>query len=155
MAAEVDYTALTKATGFSDGFPLAEPTPFDGKEKDFWRKVRLDFSKTNLAAADWAKVMIIPAHTYVKEVMTYIVTPEAAAAALCVGDVSADGSVTWVASQDGDVADVVKITLVAATNGATRGKYYHAAGAIYVSATSILDTLVLDVYVHCMVLDPL
>ena len=150
----VDYTAKTKAQGFNDGFPAAQATPFDGLKKDFWRKVRLDFSKTNLADGDWAKVMVIPAHTYVQEVMTCIVTPEGGASGIGVGDVSADHSVTWLAAQDGNVADTTKITLVADANGATRGKYYHAAGALYISATAILDTLVIDVYVHCMVVDP-
>lgn len=133
--AEVDYTdseALVKFASITPG----------------WDKIRIDFTKEHLAAADWAKVMTIPAHTYVHEVMTYIVTPCAVASALCVGDASADGSVTWVASQDGNVADTVKITLVADTNGATRGKFYHTAGALYVSATPEMDTLVLDIYVH-------
>ena len=154
MAALVDYTALTKATGFSDGFPLAQPTPFDGKEKDFWRKVRLDFSKTNLTDADWAKIMVIPAHTFVIEVMTCIVTIDAEATVIYVGDASSDHSNTWEANATGAVADVVTITLVADTNGATRGKYYHSAGALYLSANATLDTLVIDVYVHCMMLDP-
>lgn len=154
MAALVDFTALKPATGFTDGFPKAEPTPFDGKDKDFWRKVRLDFSKTNLADADWAKIMVIPAHTYVIEVMTYIVAIQADATTIYIGDANADHTATWEANATGAVADVVAITLVADTNGATRGKYYHAAGALYLSATVALSTLVIDVYVHCMVMDP-
>ncbi len=154
MATQVDYTALAEATGFKDGFPICNASPVDGIAKDFWRKVRLDFSKTNLTDGDWAKIMAIPAHTHIKEVMTCIVTPEGAASGIVVGDADADHSATWVAAQDGDVADVVKITLVADANGATRGKYYHAAGALYLSATALLDTLVIDVYVHCMTMDP-
>jgi hypothetical protein len=155
MAALVDYTALTPATGWEDTFPVCASTPVDGIAKDFWRKVRIDFSLTNLTDTDWAKIMVIPAHTYVFEVMTVIVTPEGEAAGITVGDVDADHTVTWVPTQAGTSANVTTITLVATTNGATRGKYYHAAGALYISGTSDFDTLVIDVYAHCMTLDPL
>ena len=150
MAALVDYTALTPATGFEDGYPVAVKTPVSGLKVDYWRKVRLDFSLTNLAAADWAKIMVIPANTYVLDVMTYILTEEGGASGITIGDASADGSTTWVATQDGNVADVAKITLVADANGATRGKLYSSAGALYLSATAELDTLKIDVYVHCI-----
>jgi hypothetical protein len=139
MAEVVDYTGTAALTKFASVAPG-------------WDKIRVDFTKKHLAAADWAKIAVIPAHTYVFEVATYIVVPAAAASAFCVGDVSADGSVTWVASQDADTADVVAITLVADTNGATRGKYYHSAGALYVSATPEMDTLVVDIYVHAQYL---
>jgi hypothetical protein len=154
MAALVDYTALVESTGFKDTFPVAAATPFAGVAKDFWRKVRLDFSKTNLTDADWAKIMTIPAHTYVHEVMTYIVTIQADATTIYIGDANADHTATYEANATGAVADVVTITLVADTNGATRGKYYHTAGALYLSATVTLTTLVIDVYVHCQTLDP-
>ncbi len=149
-----DFTVHTEAEGYKDTFPIQNAMPVDGINKEFWRKVRLDFSKTNLADGTWAKIMVIPAHTRVKEVMTCIVTPEGAASGIGIGDVDADHSVTWVAAQDGDAADVTKITLVADANGATRGKYYHAAGALYLSATALLDTLVIDVYAHMMIIDP-
>jgi len=155
MAALVDYTALTTATGWTDGFPICAATPVDGTATDFWRKVRLDFSKTNLASADWAKIMVIPAHTYVHEILTHVLTVDAGATALEFGDSAGDGATEWLATAAGDVVDIVKITLVADTNGATRGKYYHAAGALYMSPTGICDTLLIDVYVHCMKLDPL
>jgi hypothetical protein len=155
MAALVDYTALTTATGWTDTFPKCAATPVDGIKKDFWRKVRVDFSLTNLADADWAKIMVIPAHTYVFEILTCILTVEAADAGIVIGDASADHTTTWITAQTGQVADVAHITLVANTNGATRGKYYHAAGALYISGTSAFDTLCIDVYVHCMTLDPL
>ena len=155
MAALVDYTALTTATGWTDTFPICAATPVDGIQKDFWRKVRVDFSKTGLADTNWAKIMTIPAHTYVFDVMTYIVTLEAGAAGITIGDADADHTTTWVATQAGTAADVAKITLVADTNGITRGKYYHTAGALYISGTSAFDTLVIDVYAHCMTLDPL
>ena len=154
MAALVDYTALAEATGFKDTFPISTGTPFGGVQKDYWRKVRLDFSKTNLTDADWAKIMTIPAHTFVTEVMTYIVTIQATATTIYIGDANADHTATWEANATAAVADVVTITLVADTNGATRGKYYHAAGALYLSATVDLTTVVIDVYVHCMNLDP-
>ena len=152
--AALNYTALTAATGWKDTFPVCAATPVDGLAKDFWRKVRLDFALTNLATADWAKIMDIPAHTYVHEVMAYVATVDAGVTALVIGDVDADGELAWLATSAGDVVDVVTITLVADTNGATRGKYYHTAGALYMSPTGICDTLVLDVYVHCMNLDP-
>jgi hypothetical protein len=154
MAALVDYTALTEATGWTDGFPICASTPVDGVATDYWRKVRLDFSKTNLATADWIKFMVIPAHTYVHEIMTHVLTADAGATALVFGDAAGDASETWLATAAGDVADIVKITLVADTNGATRGKYYHTAGALYMSPTGICDTLLIDVYVHCMNMDP-
>ena len=154
MAALVDYTALTAATGWEDGFPICAATPVDGIKKDFWRKVRVDFSLTNLTDGDWAKIMVIPAHTYVFEVMTYIVTEEGGASGVTIGDASSDHSNTWVLTQTAAAADVTSITLVAATNGATRGKYYHTAGGIYISGTATFDTLVIDVYVHCMTMDP-
>ena len=155
MAALVNYTALTHATGYYDKFPLCAATPVDGIKKDFWRKVRLDFSKTNLATADWAKIMVIPAHTYVHEVLTHVLQVDAGVVGFVIGDDPADGDLTWLATAAGDVVDIVKITLVADTNGATRGKYYHTAGALYFSPTGICDTLALDVYVHCMTIDPL
>ena len=155
MAALVDYTALAPATGWTDTFPVCAATPVDGIAKDFWRKVRVDFSLTNLADADWAKIMTIPAHTYVFEVMTVIVTAEGGAAGITIGDASADHTTTWVATQAGTSANVAAITLVADANGATRGKYYHTAGALYISGTSAFDTLVIDVYARCMTLDPL
>lgn len=154
MAALVDYTALTEATGFKDTFPVSTSTPFGGVGKDFWRKVRLDFSLTNLTDGDWAKIMTIPAHTYVFDVMTYIVTIQATATDIEIGDANADSSHTWEENATGAVADIVTITLVADTNGATRGKYYHTAGALYLCADATLTTLVIDVYVHCMTLDP-
>lgn len=150
----VDYTALTAATGWEDQFPVCASTPIAGVGKDYWRKIRLDFSLTNIATDDWAKIMVIPAHTYVMEVMAYVVTADAGVTALVLGDVNADGELAWLATSAGDVADVVTITLVADTNGATRGKYYHAAGALYMSPTGVGDTLVLDVYVHCINMDP-
>jgi len=155
MAALVDYTALLPATGFTDTFPESANTPYSGVAKDYWRKVRLDFSKTNLTDADWAKFMTIPAHTYVLEVMTYIVTIDTHATTIYIGDANADHTATWEANATAAVADVVTITLVADTNGATRGKYYHAGGALYISANALMDTAVIDIYVHCMNLDPL
>ena len=155
MAALVDYTALTAATGWEDGFPICAATPVDGIAKDFWRKVRVDFSLTNLANDSWAKIMTIPAHTYVFEIMTYIATIDGAQN-IVMGDAATDASNTWRAAIAVGVADITTITLVADTNGATRGKYYHAAGGIYISPAAVdLDTLVIDVYVHCMTLDPL
>ena len=154
MPALVDYTALVPATGWTDTFPICAATPVDGIAKDFWRKVRVDFSLTGLADADWAKIMVIPAHTYVLEVMTVIVTAEAGAAGVTVGDVSQDHTNTWVTTQVGTGANVALIT-PGSTHGLTSGKYYHAAGALYVSGTSAFDTLVLDVYARCMTLDPL
>ena len=155
MAALVDYTALTAAEGWEDGFPICAATPVDGIAKDFWRKVRIDFSLTNLANDSWAKIMTIPAHTYVFEIMTYIVTIDGAQN-IVMGDAATDASNTWRAAIAVGVADVTTITLVADTNGATRGKYYHAAGGLYLSPAAVdLDTLVIDVYVHCMTLDPL
>lgn len=155
MAALVDYTALTPATGWTDGFPICAATPVDGIAKDFWRKVRIDFSKTNLANDSWAKIMTIPAHTYVFELMTYIVTIDGVQN-IELGSGVGDSAHEWLATCAVGVADVVSITLVGDTNGATRGLYYHAAGGIYLSPTAVdLDTLVIDVYVHCMTLDPL
>jgi len=155
MAALVDYTALAEATGFKDTFPISTNTPYSGVAKDYWRKVRLDFSLTNLTDADWAKFMTIPAHTFVIEVMTYIVTIDAGVTTIYIGDANADHTLTWEANATAAVADVVTITLVADTNGATRGKYYHAAGALYISANATMDTTVIDIYVHCMNMDPL
>lgn len=154
MAALVDYTALTEAEGYFNTFPICAATPVDGIKKDFWRKVRLDFSLTNLATADWAKIMVIPAHTYVHEVLVHVLTLDAGVIGFVIGDDPADGDLTWLATADGTAADVTFITLVADTNGATRGKYYHAAGALYFSPNGICDTLVVDVYVHCMTMDP-
>jgi len=150
----VDYTALTAATGWEDQFPICASTPVSGFGKEYWRKVRLDFSLTNLATADWAKIMDIPAHTYVKKVMANVLTVDAQVTALVIGDVDADGELAWLATSAGDVVDVVTITLPADTNGATGGKYYHTAGALYMSPTGACDTLVLDIYVHCMNIDP-
>ena len=154
MPALVNYTALTPATGFNDTFPICAASPVDGVGKDFWRKIRIDFTLTNLEAADWAKIMVIPAHTYVFEVITVIVAQEGQGSGLTIGDANSDSDATWLSSQAADTKDVVKITLVADANGATRGKYYHAAGAIYCSGTSKFDALILDVYVHCMTIDP-
>jgi hypothetical protein len=155
MAALVDYTALTTATGWTDTFPKCAATPVSGLCKDYWRKVRLDFSKTNLATADWIKLMVIPAHTYVHEILTHVLTADAGAVGLVFGDAATDASENWLATAAGDVADIVKITLVADTYGATRGNYYHTAGALYMSPNGICDTLCIDVYVHCMNMDPL
>jgi len=154
MAALVDYTALTAATGWEDSFPICATTPVSGIKKDFWRKVRVDFSLTGLTDGDWAKIMVIPAHTYVFEVMTVIVTAEGGAAGVTVGDVNQDHTNTWVTTQVGTSANVALIT-PGSTNGLTGGKYYHAAGALYTAGTSAFDTLVLDVYVHCLTMDPL
>jgi hypothetical protein len=157
MAALVDYTALeglgdtgaaaTKAIKTS--FPIAGP-PAKSIGHDGWVKIRLDFSKTNLTDGDWAKFFVIPAHTFVMEVMTNIITAEGGASGVTIGDTNADHSTEWLATQAASSANVVNRTLVAATNGATRGKYYHTAGALYISATATLDTLVIDVYVHLM-----
>ena len=155
MAALVDYTALATATGWTDGFPICASTPVDGIKKDFWRKIRVDFSKTNLANDSWCKIAAIPAHTYVFEIMTYIVTIDGAQN-IVMGDAATDTSNSWRAAIAVGVADITTITLVADTNGATRGKYYHAAGGIYLSPAAVdLDTLCIDVYIHCMTLDPL
>ena len=160
MAAQVDYTALeglgdayaaaTKAikTGFQLAGPPAKSIGLDG-----WVKITLDFSKTNLTDGDWAKFFVIPAGYFVIEVMTKIITVEAGAAGIVIGDTDADHATEWVATQTGQVANVVNRTLVADANGATRGKYYHAAGALYMSGTSNFDTLKIDVYVHMMKMD--
>ena len=150
----VDYTALTPATGWSDTFPVNASTPVDGLRKDFWRKVRLDFALTNLDTADWAKIMVIPAHTYVFEILVNVLRVDAGATALEFGDGAGDGAVEWLAVAAGDVVDVVKATLIGDTNGITGGKYYHTAGALYMTPTGICDTLALDVYVHCITVDP-
>jgi hypothetical protein len=153
----VDYTALeglgdtgalaTKAIKTS--FPLTG-VPAKSIGHDGWMRIRLDFSKTNLTDGEWAKFFVIPAHTFVLEVMTNIITIEAGASGITIGDADADHTATWLASQTGQVANVVNRTLVADANGATRGKYYHAAGALYISGTALFDTLVIDVYVHLM-----
>jgi hypothetical protein len=155
MAAVVsDYTALTAATGFKEPFPIGDGTPWSGLKKDFWRKVRLDFSKTGLTDGLAAKIMTIPAHTLVLEVMTCILTVEAAGAGITIGDTTTDHDNVWVTTQAGDTLDILFKT-PAATNMAAGGKYYHAGGALYMYGTSAFDTLQIDVYVKCMIVDPL
>ena len=60
-------------------------------------KFVFDFAKTNLTDGDWAKFFIIPAHTFVIEVMTNIITVEGAASGV-IGDTSADHSDEWLAT---------------------------------------------------------
>ena len=150
----VDYTALTKATGWSEAAPICAAEPVSGVDKTYWRKVRLDFALTNLAAADWIKFMVIPAHTYVNQIMVSVLTADAATTVLTFGDAATNDSLSWLATCSGAVANVVYPTLAADTNGATAGLYYHTAGALYMSSDGICDTLKIDVYVHCMNLDP-
>jgi len=152
MAALVDYTALTEAEGFKDTFPVASKTPVDGLNKEFWRKVRVDLSLTNLAMGDWAKIMVIPAHTYVKDVFAVVVVAETAGNIL-VGDANADQSNTWITATAATSADAL-IKTPASTNQATWGKYYHAAGALYLSISAAFDEAILDVYVLCQQIDP-
>ena len=149
----VDYTALVPATGFTDTFPICQATPVDGIKKDFWRKVRVDFTLTGLADASQATIMQIPAHTYIFEVMTVIVAGNTAAAGLTVSDESGDHGNAWVTTQVAQTANTALIT-PGSTNGLTKGKYYHAAGALYCSGTANFAQLILDVYVHCMTIDP-
>lgn len=162
MAAEVDYTALeglgdtgaaaTKA--LKTGFPLSGP-PAQALKQEGWIKLSLDFAKTNLAAADWAKIFDIPDRMYIFDILTNIKKIEGQDSVITIGDASADGSVTWVAAQTGQVVDVTHRTLVADANGATRGKFYATGGGLYISSTSILDTLKIDIYVHFMMIDPI
>ena len=161
MAALVDFTALAGLNDFpysatkalKNGFGVNTGEPTSGTGRDFWRKVRIDFSKTNLAAADWAKFADIAAKTYVFEILTEIIVVESAGSGITIGDANADSSTTWTATQTGQVAGVTAITLVSDANGATRGKYYNTAGALYISGTGALTTLVIDIYIHCMILD--
>lgn len=144
------YAAATKAikTGFPKEGPPAQSIGLDG-----WVKVRLDFSKTNLTDGEWAKFFVIPAGTFIIELMTRVLTVEGGAAGVTIGDTSADHSTEWVATQDANTDNEVNRTLVADANGATRGKFYSAAGALYLSATSDLNALLMDVYIHLMKLD--
>jgi hypothetical protein len=154
MAALVDFTVLTPDAGFHDGFAMSG-APVDGITKDFWRKVRLDFSKTNVVQTDWIKFMVIPAGTFVFDIMTRIIQVDGAQN-IVIGDAAGDASNTWIAAVAVGVADVVVPTLVAETLGATRGKFYASAGALYLSPAGVdLDTLIIDIYVHCMLLDGL
>jgi hypothetical protein len=137
MAALVDFTTDDALTLFADVAPG-------------WDKVRVDFSKTNLTDGDWAKIMTIPAHTYVFDTMTYIVKIQATGTTIYLGDANADHELAWNTNITAAVADVVAPTLVADTNGATRGKFYHTAGGIYMSSTVTLTTVVIDVYVQHM-----
>lgn len=152
MAAVVDYTALTEAAGFKDTFPIADTTPVDGISKEFYRKVRVDFSLTNLAMGDWAKIMVIPAHTYVKDVFAVVVVGETAGNIL-IGDANADQSNTWLTTLAATSANTLLKT-PAATNQATWGKYYHAAGALYLSISAAFNEAMIDVYVLCQTIDP-
>ena len=151
MADLVDYTALESAT-WKEGFPICASTPVDGVDREFIRKVRVNFGSTGtgLAAADWATVINIPAHTYVFSVSSNIIVAEAADAAIIVG--TGDANAGWIAAQTGQVIDVMHSTKSTDANYA--GVYFHTAGVITISATSALDTLVIDLYVHCMTIDP-
>ena len=149
--AALDYTALASTT-WKEVPPICASTPVSGVDKEFVKKVRVNFGTTGtgLAAADWATVLNIPAHTYVMSITSCIVVAEAADAAIVVGE--GDANADWIAAQTGQVADVCKSTIHTDANG--KGKYFHTAGVITISATSALDTLVIDLYVLCMTIDP-
>lgn len=152
MAALVDYTALTEAEGFKDFAPIADSTPVDGLNKEFWRKVRVNFSLTNLAMADWAEIMVIPAHTYVLDVFAVVVAAETAGNIL-VGDGGTDQSNNWITTTAATTINTL-IKTIAATLPAAGGKYYHAAGALYLSISAAFNEAIIDVYVKCMKIDP-
>ena len=153
--AALDYTALTAATGWTEGFPICQATPVDGLQKTFWRKARVNFATatgTPLTDADWAKIMVIPAHTFVMCVMAVVVVAETAGD-FYVGDAGTDGTNNWITTSDLTTINTVKLT-PASTNMATNGKYYHTAGALYISASATLNEAMVDLYVKCMTIDP-
>lgn len=152
MAALVDYTALTEAEGFKDGFPICGGSPVDGVCKEFFRKVRVDFSLTNMANADWAKIMVIPAHTMVLDVFAIVVAAEGAGNIL-VGDAGTDQTNNWITTTAATSANVL-IKTIGATLPAAGGKYYHAAGALYLSISAAFNEAIIDVYVKCITIDP-
>jgi hypothetical protein len=152
MAALVDYTALTEAEGFKDGFPICSGSPVDGACKEFFRKVRVDFSLTNMASGDWAKIMVIPAHTYVLDVFAVVVVAETAGNIL-VGDAGTDQTNNWITTTAATSANTL-IKTPASTNMATWGKYYHSAGALYLSISAAFNEAIIDVYVKCITIDP-
>ena len=141
--------AATKA--IKTGYPLAGG-PVKGIKHDFYIKVAANFAKTNLTDGDW-KIFTIPANMYVFDILTVITKVEAADCGLVIGDASANHDTTWITAQTGQVIDIAHKTLVADANGATRGKFYPAGGALYCSATSNFDTLAFDLYIHAVMLD--
>jgi hypothetical protein len=152
MAALVDYTALTDGS-WVFGFPTPAETPVSGIKKDFWMKVSLDFTKTKLTSADWAKVLDIPEKCFILGCVA-VVTDAAGDQQLCVGDVNADHTLGWIPDIDNDTINTCWPTTPASTYGALGGKYYPSGGALYISAlhASDLSATGIDLYVHGIML---
>ena len=145
---------MATVTTFLGGQTTSTPAiPAAGLNKVYVLRNRLDFSDTNTAASDVVNALVIPANTYVIDVLTKVVTAEGGALTATVGDLS--GANSWDAQTDlnGSVGTWTQSTVGtdAYAASAARGKVY--SSATYISLTmsaAIADAAVMDVIAICV-----
>jgi len=122
--------------------------PASGLNKAYVMRKRMDFSETPVTAADVVKVMIIPADTFVLQVITEVITAEGGACTATLGDT--DGAAGWDADLDLNAAAGTQAAAISGTdaNGLT-GKAYPAELSIDLTMGHNTDAAVLDVYAIC------
>ncbi|MBF0345269.1 MAG: hypothetical protein HQL06_13700 [Nitrospirae bacterium] len=120
--------------------------PFNGMDKEYRIKNRLNFGVRNVTTADTVNVLMVKANTHVKKVYTKVITPEGAAATCTIGDaVDADGF-------DADVdlnAAAGSITQSTSADAYANGKIYTTETNITLVPVNDLSAAVIDVYVTC------
>ena len=120
--------------------------PFDGLNKLYRIKNRLDFSETNAAASDVVHAVKIRPNSHVKKVYVKLITPEGAAATCTVGDSGdADG---FDASADLNAA-AGAITQNTISDAYADGRIYTSEADLYIVPANNLSHTVVDIMVVC------
>ena len=113
----------------------------------FVREYELDCSKRNLASADIAQLISVPANTFVQAVMWQVKTAEGAAATATLGDGDdVDGfNIGRGATIDLNALGGNSSGPIGTSAGYTDGKYYPTADTIDLVAGAALDAVVIKV----------
>lgn len=102
--------------------------PFDGLNKLYRIKNRLDFTQANVSASDVVEAVQVKANTHVKQVYVKLITPEGATATCTVGDATHANGLIATANLNATPGTITQNTIADT----------YANGCIYTSVTDIL-----------------
>ncbi|KWT91830.1 hypothetical protein [Candidatus Magnetominusculus xianensis] len=120
--------------------------PFDGLNKLYRIKNRIDFSQNNVSASDVVHTATVKANTHVKQVYVKLITPEGSTATCTIGDSGdADG---LIASANLNAA-AGTITHNTITDAYANGRIYTSETDILLIPAHNLSNAVVDIMVVC------
>lgn len=120
--------------------------PFDGLNKLYRIKNRIDFSQNIVSASDVVHTVAVKANTHVKQVYVKLLTPEGSAATCTIGDTGdADG---LIASANLN-ALAGSITVNTITDAYANGCIYTSAADILLVPGHNLSNAVVDIFLVC------